>query len=49
MWFNIAGVDGDADALKNRDIVALRMKTQQIAEAQKLARECLVRSFKNCD
>ena len=31
--------EGDADATKNRDIVAAKMTPAQIAEAQKLARE----------
>ena len=49
MWFNLAGVKGDSDAIKNRDIVAKLMTPQQVAEAQKLARECQARHFKNCD
>ena len=49
MWWNLAAVTGHANAVKNRDIVAKRMTPQQIAEAQKLARECQARNFKNCD
>jgi TPR repeat protein len=49
MWWNLAAVKGDSNAVENRDIVAKRMTTQQIAEAQKLARECQARNFKNCD
>lgn len=49
MWFNLAAVKDDSDAVKNRDIVVKRMTTQQVAEAQKLARECQARNFKNCD
>jgi TPR repeat protein len=41
MWFNLAAAQGDADAAKNRDIVAKNMTPDQIAEAQKLAREWL--------
>ena len=48
MWFNLAAVKGDADAVKNRDIAAKKMTAQQIAEAQKLARECQARDFKGC-
>ncbi len=40
MWFNLVAVGGDADAVKLRDIVAAKMSSQQISEAQKLAREC---------
>ena len=49
MWWNLAAVSGDKSSVKNRDIVAAKMTAQQIAEAQKLARECQARKFKNCD
>ena len=49
MWLNLAAAQGNANAVKNRDIVAAKMTTQQIAEAQKLARECKARNYKNCD
>ncbi len=39
MWFNIAGANGYEDGRKNRDIIEKRMTPDQIAEAQKLARE----------
>jgi TPR repeat protein len=48
MWLNIAAVKGDAEAVKNRDIAASKMTQQQMAEAQKLARECQARDFKGC-
>jgi hypothetical protein len=49
MWFNLAAVNGYSVGVKNRDIVANRMTPQQVAEAQKLARECQARNYKNCD
>ena len=49
MWFNLGAVSGDTNAVKGRDIVATTMTAQQIAEAQKLARECQQRNFKGCD
>ena len=49
MWWNLAAAQGNANAVKNRDIVAKKMSTQQIVEAQKLARECQARNYKNCD
>lgn len=49
MWSNLSAVKGDSDTVKNRDIIAYKMTPQQIAEAQKLARECQARNFKNCD
>ena len=54
MWLNIAnaisdaGIDGDELARKNRDILASKMTPAEIAEAQKLARECIKKDFKNC-
>ena len=39
MWFNLAAAQGNEDGKKNRDIVAKRMTSEQIAEAQKLARD----------
>ena len=48
MWFNIAAIPGDKTASKNRDIVAKRMTSSQISEAQKLARECVRKKYKGC-
>jgi hypothetical protein len=39
MWFNLAGTSGDADGVRDRDAVARAMTPEQIAEAQRLARE----------
>ena len=49
MWSNLAAVTGDSESVSNRDIIATKMTPQQIAEAQKLARDCQARNFKNCD
>lgn len=49
MWFNIAAVSGIADAVKNRDIVARKLNSQQMAQAQKLARDCQQSKFKGCN
>jgi TPR repeat protein len=38
-WFNLAASRGDANGSNNRDIVAKRMTREQIAEAQRMARE----------
>ena len=48
-WYNQAATKGNAIAVKNRDTVAKLMTPQQIADAQKLARDCLARNFKGCD
>jgi len=39
LWFNLAAAQGNAQARQNRDIVARKMTTAQIVEAQKLARQ----------
>ena len=49
MWWNLAGASGDGSGFKNRDIVAEKMTQQQIAEAQRLAKECKIKNFSNCD
>lgn len=38
-WFSIAGAKGDAEIVKVRDLVEKRLSKEQIAEAQKRARE----------
>ena len=48
MWWNIAASNGDEDSSKHRNQVAERMTTEQIAEAQKLARECVAKNYKGC-
>ena len=48
MWFNIAASNGDKDAVKNRDIIAKKMTSSQMAEAQKLARACVEKKYKGC-
>lgn len=39
MWSNLSASTGNKDARRNRDILARRMTPDQIAEAQRLARE----------
>ena len=39
MWLNLAAAQGDDDAKKARDLLASKMTPEQIAEAQRLARE----------
>jgi uncharacterized protein len=52
MWWNLAAANsfsyGIENASKNKDIIAERMTSSQIAEAQKLSRECLRKNYKNC-
>ena len=49
MWYKLSAVTGHANAVKRRDLAAKLMTQQQVAEAQKLPRECQARNFKNCD
>ena len=39
MWFNLATANRHERGSENRDNVAIRMTSDQIAEAQKIARE----------
>ena len=48
MWANLGAALGDDDALKNRDAIAERLTPEQLAAAQRLARECVARSYKGC-
>ncbi len=48
MWANIARYNGFEDAGKFIGFLVERMTPQQIAKAQDLARECLVREYKSC-
>jgi TPR repeat protein len=49
MWYNLAASQGDAVASDERTDISIKMTPQQIAEAQKLARDCQARNFKDCD
>jgi len=48
MWWNIAASSGNKNAVKKRNIFVKRMTPAQIAEAQKLARECVRKEYKGC-
>ena len=48
MWFNIAASNGYEDAKKGIDFLAGQMTSEQIAKAQKLARECIKKNYKDC-
>ena len=48
MWGNIASSNGTELGAALRDSVAENMTPEQIAEAQRLARECVEKSYKDC-
>ena len=50
MWYNLsASNDGATKASQNRDDVATKMTSAQIAQAQEMAQRCQASSYKNCD
>jgi TPR repeat protein len=48
MWWNLTAANGNENASIGKDIIAKSMTSSQIAEAQKLSRECLKKEYKNC-
>ena len=48
MWYNIAASTGDPTAKLMRYRIEKKMTPAQIAEAQKLARECVKKNYKDC-
>lgn len=48
MWWSIAASSGETTAATNRDKVVEEMTKDQIAEAQRLARECVKKDYKDC-
>ena len=48
MWHNIASFNGFEGARKNRDLTAKELTPQQLADAQRLARECVAKNYKGC-
>jgi len=49
MWFNLAASNGDENAKESRVWIAKEMTPSQIAEAQKMARDCEKKNYKNCE
>ena len=48
MWFQISNSLGNRGAKKNIDFIENQMTSAQIAEAQRLARECVKKNYKGC-
>ena len=49
MWLNLSASNGDKNGSKNREKVAKKMTPAQIAKAQKMARDCEKKNYKNCE
>lgn len=47
MWLNI-GLSAGVGKARNRDLIEQKMTRAKIAEAQRLARECVRKKFKGC-
>jgi len=47
-WYNLAA-EKLSTAADNRDELEIKLSSQQIADAQKLARDCQARQFKGCE
>ena len=48
MWADIAASGGDKNAVELRNLIEQEMTPSQIAEAQKLARECVRKAYRDC-
>lgn len=48
MWWNLIAAQGDKGAKENRDNIAKKMTQKQLAEAQKLMRDCLATRYNDC-
>ena len=49
LWFNLGATKGQASTAKSRNLAAAQMNAVEIADAQKMARDCLARAFKGCN
>jgi TPR repeat protein len=45
MWYNVSIAQGNSVATKNRDRVASKMTSEQIAQSQKLAKEWVAQQY----
>ena len=48
MWFNLSATQGDTLAQNALEAIATRMTPAELSAAQRLARECFARKYKNC-
>ena len=49
MWFSLAASNGGRNAEKGLESVAKEMTPSQIADAQRMARDCETMNYKNCE
>ncbi len=48
MWLNICASEGDKNAVKNQERVAMKMTPLQLTNARRLASECIKKNYKGC-
>jgi len=48
MWFHISDPNEEGNGSQARDRMAQEMTAAEIATAQKLARECVAKNYKDC-
>ena len=48
MWLNISSMNGNDKSVELRDDIEKNMTPSQIEEAQRLARECVKKNYKDC-
>ena len=48
MWFNLAGANGSQSGSVNMVKIEKEMTSAQVAEAQRLARECMNKHYNGC-
>ena len=48
MWWNLAILNGSADAENKKESISKSMTAEQIAKAQDLSEQCLANSYKDC-
>ena len=48
MWFYVAAKNGNPRSKGNVNVLAKEMKPKQITKAEKLARECIKKNYKDC-
>ena len=49
MWYIISAISGESSFIQRRDKLEMRMTPQQIAEAQRMARECVDSNYERCE
>ena len=48
MWYMVAVSNGNIEAIENQHLLEKEMTSSQIEKAQKLARECIAKNYKDC-